>query len=97
MPDELCNNIGSVLYYSLHYRLKHGKYIRGILGREFSLVCECFIIKKALFSLNLQPLWALASDFHVYDHFTYHWEDQGVGGWTILKWILERKDGMLWI
>jgi hypothetical protein len=19
-----------------------------------------------------------------------HWEDQGVGGWTILKWILER-------
>jgi hypothetical protein len=23
----------------------------------------------------------------------YHWEDQGVGGWTILKWIL---DGMGW-
>jgi hypothetical protein len=19
-----------------------------------------------------------------------HWEDQGIGGWTILKWILER-------
>jgi hypothetical protein len=19
-----------------------------------------------------------------------HWEDEGVGGWTILKWILER-------
>jgi hypothetical protein len=19
-----------------------------------------------------------------------HWEDQGVGGWTILEWILER-------
>jgi hypothetical protein len=19
-----------------------------------------------------------------------HWEDQGVGGWTILKWILEK-------
>jgi hypothetical protein len=19
-----------------------------------------------------------------------HWEDKGVGGWTILKWILER-------
>jgi hypothetical protein len=26
-----------------------------------------------------------------------HWEDQGVGGWTILKWILEREDGMVWI
>jgi hypothetical protein len=25
-----------------------------------------------------------------------HWEDQGVGGWTILKWILE-WDGMGWI
>jgi hypothetical protein len=24
----------------------------------------------------------------------YHWEDQGVGGWTILKWIL---NGMVWI
>jgi hypothetical protein len=22
-----------------------------------------------------------------------HWEDQDVGGWTILKWILERCDG----
>jgi hypothetical protein len=20
----------------------------------------------------------------------YHWEDQNVGGWKILKWILER-------
>jgi hypothetical protein len=26
-----------------------------------------------------------------------HWEDQGVGGWTILEWILERQDGMVWI
>jgi hypothetical protein len=26
-----------------------------------------------------------------------HWEDQGVGGWTILKWFLERLDGMVWI
>jgi hypothetical protein len=26
-----------------------------------------------------------------------HWEDQDVGGWTILKWILERQDGMVWI
>jgi hypothetical protein len=26
-----------------------------------------------------------------------HWEDQGVGGWTIVKWILERYDGMRWI
>jgi hypothetical protein len=26
-----------------------------------------------------------------------HWGDQGVGGWTILKWILERYDGMDWI
>jgi hypothetical protein len=25
-----------------------------------------------------------------------HWEDQDVGGWTILKWILERQDGMVW-
>jgi hypothetical protein len=24
-----------------------------------------------------------------------HWEDQDVGGWTILKWILERQDGMV--
>jgi hypothetical protein len=23
--------------------------------------------------------------------------DQNVGGWTILKWILERKNGMVWI
>jgi hypothetical protein len=22
-----------------------------------------------------------------------HWEDQDLGGWTILKWILERWDG----
>jgi hypothetical protein len=26
-----------------------------------------------------------------------HWEDEDVGGRTILKWILERDDGMLWI
>jgi hypothetical protein len=26
-----------------------------------------------------------------------HWEDLAVGGWTILKWILERWDGMDWI
>jgi hypothetical protein len=26
-----------------------------------------------------------------------HWEDQDVGGWTILKWILERGDGVDWI
>jgi hypothetical protein len=26
-----------------------------------------------------------------------HWENQGVGGWTILKQILERWDGMDWI
>jgi hypothetical protein len=25
------------------------------------------------------------------------WKDQGVGGWIILKWILERQDGMVWI
>jgi hypothetical protein len=25
-----------------------------------------------------------------------HWEDQYVGGWTILKWILERQNGMVW-
>jgi hypothetical protein len=23
-----------------------------------------------------------------------HLEDQDVGGWTILKWILEKQDGM---
>jgi hypothetical protein len=28
---------------------------------------------------------------------TNHWEDQDVGGWTILKWILKRQDGMVWI
>jgi hypothetical protein len=27
-----------------------------------------------------------------------HWEDQDLGGWTILKRILDRKeDGMVWI
>jgi hypothetical protein len=27
-----------------------------------------------------------------------HWEDKDVGGWTILKWILERDwDGVDWI
>jgi hypothetical protein len=25
-----------------------------------------------------------------------HYEDQDVGGWTILKLILEREDGMVW-
>jgi hypothetical protein len=25
-----------------------------------------------------------------------HWEDQGAGWWTILKWILE-NDEMVWI
>jgi hypothetical protein len=24
-----------------------------------------------------------------------HWEDQDVGGWTILKWILERSNEMV--
>jgi hypothetical protein len=24
-------------------------------------------------------------------------KNQGVDGWTILKWILERQDGMVWI
>jgi hypothetical protein len=26
-----------------------------------------------------------------------HWEDQDIGGWRILKRILEREDGMVWI
>jgi hypothetical protein len=26
-----------------------------------------------------------------------HWEGQDVGGWTILKWILEKSDGIVWI
>jgi hypothetical protein len=26
-----------------------------------------------------------------------YWEVQDVGGWTILKLILEREDGMVWI
>jgi hypothetical protein len=26
-----------------------------------------------------------------------HWEDRNVGWWTILKWILEKKDAMVWI
>jgi hypothetical protein len=26
-----------------------------------------------------------------------HCEDQDLGGWTILKWILERWDGVEWI
>jgi hypothetical protein len=24
------------------------------------------------------------------------WEDQDVGGWTILKWVLERMNGVVW-
>jgi predicted NUDIX family NTP pyrophosphohydrolase len=24
-----------------------------------------------------------------------HWDNQDVSGWTILKWILERKDEMV--
>jgi hypothetical protein len=24
------------------------------------------------------------------------WEDQDIGWWTILKWILERYDGIVW-
>jgi hypothetical protein len=27
----------------------------------------------------------------------YHYENQDVGGWTILKWILERWNGVVWI
>jgi hypothetical protein len=27
----------------------------------------------------------------------YHWEDQDVGGWTILKLISGRWNGMVWI
>jgi hypothetical protein len=34
-----------------------------------------------------------SSDLKVRDH----WEDLDVGGWTILKWIVEREDGMVWI
>jgi hypothetical protein len=26
-----------------------------------------------------------------------HWEDRSIGGWIILKWILEKQDGMVWI
>jgi hypothetical protein len=26
-----------------------------------------------------------------------HQKDQAVGGWTLLKWIIERYDGMVWI
>jgi hypothetical protein len=26
-----------------------------------------------------------------------HWEAQDIGGWGILKWILEKWDGMEWI
>jgi hypothetical protein len=26
-----------------------------------------------------------------------HWEGKAVGGWTILKWIIDRWDGMDWI
>jgi hypothetical protein len=25
-----------------------------------------------------------------------YWEDQDVGQWTILRWILERCDGVVW-
>jgi hypothetical protein len=26
-----------------------------------------------------------------------HWEEQDIGGWTVIKWILERSSGMVWI
>jgi hypothetical protein len=26
-----------------------------------------------------------------------YWNDQDVGGWTILKWIIDRSDGIVWI
>jgi hypothetical protein len=26
-----------------------------------------------------------------------HWEDQDIAGWTILEWILERQDLIVWI
>jgi hypothetical protein len=26
-----------------------------------------------------------------------HWDDQDVSGWKILKWILERYAGIIWI
>jgi hypothetical protein len=26
-----------------------------------------------------------------------HWEHQDVSGYTILKWIVERYDGIIWI
>jgi hypothetical protein len=26
-----------------------------------------------------------------------HYQDQDIGGWTILKWILERWDSMDWV
>jgi hypothetical protein len=26
-----------------------------------------------------------------------HWKDQDVGALTVLKWILERYDGIVWI
>jgi hypothetical protein len=26
-----------------------------------------------------------------------HYKNQDTGGWTILKWILEKQDGMIWI
>jgi hypothetical protein len=29
-------------------------------------------------------------------HIGYWWESQNIGEWTILKWILERYDGMEW-
>jgi hypothetical protein len=27
---------------------------------------------------------------------SYYLEDQDIGGWIILKWILERQDGVVW-
>jgi hypothetical protein len=26
-----------------------------------------------------------------------HWKDLDIGRWAILKWILERENGMVWI
>jgi hypothetical protein len=38
----------------------------------------------------IQNNFDIFSNFLMLGFYKDHWEDQGVGGWTILEWILER-------
>jgi hypothetical protein len=56
-------------------------------------VIEASSIKHATSFCSTYPTYCIAIMISIIknnDYFNDHWEDQDVGGWTILKWILER-------